>query len=320
MGGPVRAGWENTVTSTPLVDVIIPTRNRAGLTMEAIESVRAQTFRDWRVIVADDCSDEGSWKELASAAEIDERITVVRRETQGGAQEARQTGLQHASATFIAILDSDDLWETTKLERQVEYYNRHRESLGRLGAVLCGHVWVDAEGTVRKTRQPHVCGPASPLVSDNMSTLLVRREALDEAGGFLPPGEISRAGANHIDFYVRLTKVCDFVAVPEVLVTCRAHAGGRDSDVLATRVGADNLAYLLERHRAYLDGFPSEKAQLHARTGARYFTIGERREGATHFAAAFRDTDWRTAIYILRRYARFLIRTLLSGPKRSASL
>lgn len=299
------------MTTERVVDVIIPTRNRPELTLEAVDSIRAQTFPGWHVIVVDDCSDEESRDELAAAVAGDERVTLVRREAQGGAQEARQTGLENSTAPFVAILDSDDLWLPQKLERQLEYYDRHKGQFDRLGAVLCGHVWLDSEGRARKTRLPEVCGTASPLVSDNMSAILVRREYLDKAGGFLPPGEVSRAGANHIDFYVRLTKVCQFVAVPEVLVTCRAHAGKRDSDVLSSSVGADNLAYLIRRHSAYLDRFPSEKAQLHARTGARYFAIGARREGAGHFLQALRSGGPRSAVRIARTYGLFAIKRSL---------
>lgn len=300
-----------------LIDVIIPTRNRPELTAEAIASVQAQTMTDWRLLVVDDHSTEGHLRALEKVISGDARVVLIRRAEQGGAQVARQTGLEASDALFVAILDSDDLWAPEKLERQLRHYEEHQGGLERLGAILCGHYWGDRAGVPQgEPRQPVVYGRASPLVSDNMSTILIRRDFLDHAGGFLPPGEHSRAGANHIDFYLRLTQECDFAAVPEVLVTCRRHGDQRDSDILGSRAGADNLAYLLERHAAYLERHPRERALLQARTGARYLAVGSRREGLQYLTRALQRADLATTRRLLRQYGPFTVKALVT-PRRT---
>jgi hypothetical protein len=151
-----------------------------------------------------------------------------------------------------------------KLEEQLGQFARQGPSLPQLGAVLCGHVWCDITGTpLRAGSVPAAHGWASPLVSDNMSAVLLLREAVLRAGGFLPKGEVSRRGANHIDFFVRLAQACQMTAVNRVLVKCRVHDSTRDSDILRSREGADNLAYLLERHADYLAQWPRERAGIH---------------------------------------------------------
>src|SRR5438270_1752287 len=98
------------------VDVIIPTRNRLAYTIEAVDSVRAQTFTDWHLYVVDDASDDGSAEELAGALAGDLRITVIRRATRGHSNATRQTGFEASNADLVALLDSDDLWHPSKLE------------------------------------------------------------------------------------------------------------------------------------------------------------------------------------------------------------
>lgn len=301
----------------PTVDVIIPTRNRGELTREAVESVRRQTFQRWRLLVVDDASTDGSVEDLRELARLDPRIHVLERPVRGGAQCARQTGLEASTAPFVAILDSDDLWAPAKLERQLDHYRRHANDLPDLGVVLCGHIWIDVSGAQRgAARRPEVHGRPSPLVSDNMSTILMRRDYLVAAGGFLPHGQQSRAGANHIDFYLRMTQQCSFSAVPDVLVTCRAHEGIRDSDVLGQATGADNLADLLERHSAYLEHYPAERAMLRARAAARYLAVGQRGRGLRYLASALTGVGPRTAGRVLRRYGPFAARTLRPRSSR----
>src|SRR5437764_15294166 len=129
-----------------VVDVIIPTRNRLTLTLEAVESVRSQTFTDWHLYVVDDASSDASADGLASALDGDERVTLIRRRTQGGSNAARQAGFAAGRGDWVAILDSDDLWLPKKLELQVA-------SAEHTGAavVWCGHYY-SARGRARDLR------------------------------------------------------------------------------------------------------------------------------------------------------------------------
>lgn len=98
----------------PLVSVIIPTRNRAALTLEAIASVRAQTHREIEIIVVDDGSEDDTAETVGHLPDI----TFVSQPHRGSAA-ARTRGLAAAAGELVASLDSDDAWHPAFLERCV---------------------------------------------------------------------------------------------------------------------------------------------------------------------------------------------------------
>jgi glycosyltransferase involved in cell wall biosynthesis len=111
----------------PLVSVIIPTYNRGWIVTEAIESVLAQDFSDYELILVDDGSDDRTPEILAA---YKERITVIRQANRG-VSAARNRGIAAAAGRLIAFLDSDDLWLPQKLTAQVEFFAQHPD------AVIC---------------------------------------------------------------------------------------------------------------------------------------------------------------------------------------
>jgi glycosyltransferase involved in cell wall biosynthesis len=112
------------VQARPLVSIVLPTYNRAGLLAEAVASVRAQTFSNWELLVVDDGSTDGS----AGALPDDPRVKLVRREHSGNIAAVRNAGLDAAAGDYIGFLDSDDRWHARKLERQVERLARSPEA------------------------------------------------------------------------------------------------------------------------------------------------------------------------------------------------
>jgi glycosyltransferase involved in cell wall biosynthesis len=98
------------------VSVIIPTYNRASYVTKAIESVLAQTYNDFEIIVIDDGSTDNT-KEVLSP--FMDKITYIWKPN-GGCASARNVGIQTSKGEFIAFLDSDDLFEPTKFEIQVK--------------------------------------------------------------------------------------------------------------------------------------------------------------------------------------------------------
>ena len=100
----------------PRVSVIIPTFNRALLVTETIDSVLAQTYRDFEIIVVDDSSTDNTSEVLSKYGD---HIRVVVHPTNLGLSVARNSGIHHSAGEFVAFLDSDDLWLPTKLEQQI---------------------------------------------------------------------------------------------------------------------------------------------------------------------------------------------------------
>lgn len=128
--GGVQAG------STPSVSVVIPAYNVAPFIAETLNSVFAQTFTDYEVIVIDDGSVDGEELERALEPYLD-RVRYVRQENRG-AGAARNHGVQEARGEFVAFLDSDDLWLPEYLDQQVRFLRQDRYDLAYADALLFG--------------------------------------------------------------------------------------------------------------------------------------------------------------------------------------
>ncbi|MBW8035099.1 MAG: glycosyltransferase family 2 protein [Planctomycetes bacterium] len=95
------------------IDIIMPLYNKASVVMRSVESIRRQTFDDWRLIVVDDGSTDGSGDIVREIA--DDRIEVIRQENAGPGG-ARNVGIERATSEYIAFLDADDEWFDIYLE------------------------------------------------------------------------------------------------------------------------------------------------------------------------------------------------------------
>jgi len=104
--------------NTPVISIVMPVYNTAKYVEAAIESVLAQTFVDFELLIIDDAGPDNSI-ELCRAYS-DPRIRIISQANRGLAG-ARNTGIRHARGQYIALLDSDDLWEPEKLERHIEH-------------------------------------------------------------------------------------------------------------------------------------------------------------------------------------------------------
>ncbi len=106
-------------SQNPLVSVIIPTFNRGWVLREAIDSVLAQDFKDFELIVVDDGSTDNTGPILDSY----NQDLIVLRQSNRGVSAARNRGIAAAEGRLIAFFDSDDLWLPRKLSSQVDFFN-----------------------------------------------------------------------------------------------------------------------------------------------------------------------------------------------------
>ena len=102
-----------------LVSIIMPSYNTANYISDSIQSVLKQTYENWELIIVDDCSSDNTL-ELLSKFD-DKRIRVIVNEKNSGAALSRNKALKEAKGKWIAFLDSDDLWEPNKLEKQINF-------------------------------------------------------------------------------------------------------------------------------------------------------------------------------------------------------
>jgi glycosyltransferase involved in cell wall biosynthesis len=165
----------------PLVSVIIPAFNRAWCLAEAVDSVLAQGFGDFELIVVDDGSTDGTAALLAGYGDA---IRVLRRENRG-VSAARNAGIAAARGDLIAFLDSDDLWRSGKLRRQVAFFAAHPEAL------ICQteELWVRNgrrvnPGKRHRKRAGMIFEPSLDLCLVSPSAVMVRRELFERVGFF----------------------------------------------------------------------------------------------------------------------------------------
>lgn len=106
---------------TPLVSIITPTYNCGKFIAETIQSVQAQTYENWEMIIVDDCSTDDTRSVVEAFQASDSRIHYHCLEQNSGAAVARTRAMELAKGEYMAFLDSDDLWMPNKLELQLAF-------------------------------------------------------------------------------------------------------------------------------------------------------------------------------------------------------
>ncbi len=113
---------------TPLVSIVLPTRNHLKTLRDAVDSVLEQSYSNLEVILIDDYSDQETAAGIRELAEQDPRIKVIRNEKNIGFVRSLNKGIREAKGEYIARIDDDDVWiDKAKLLKQIEFLNKHPE-------------------------------------------------------------------------------------------------------------------------------------------------------------------------------------------------
>jgi glycosyltransferase involved in cell wall biosynthesis len=264
----------------PLVSVVIPTHNRPDHLAKAIASVLSQTYPSIEVIVVDDGSSQCTADMLR--ARFPQNILWLRHESPQGAGQARNTGLLHARGEFVAFLDDDDRWQQRKIERQVNVFQRGKDSLGLVG---CGYSY-EVENTLQKERIPRL--PAVPYDRflrgnwlGSTSLPLIRRASIEKVGGFDP----QLPSCQDWDLWLRLSREFEVAMAHESLVVRKVHSGQMTADIERKIAGR---SILLGKFRNVLECRPRLHAAHLRRLGILLLVSGRSTEARCHFQEAFR--------------------------------
>jgi glycosyltransferase involved in cell wall biosynthesis len=237
-------------SSTAMVSVVLPTYNRLRFLRPAIESVYAQTFSDWQLIIADDGSASETRQYLQSLAN-QPRVTVVWLPHTGRPSMVRNAALQRVVSQYVAFMDSDDLWAPRKLERQIDILRARVECRWSYTAFLrvdeggiplaeeAVRPWVPHEGAIF---EQVVTGRAAIRTPSVLAT----RELIERAGGF----DESLLSAEDYDLWLRLALYSEVAIVDEPLVYVRYHDENHTREWQSAFVGRDRS---LSRHQALVD-------------------------------------------------------------------
>lgn len=212
----------------PLVSVCIGSYNRDKYIRETLESVFAQTYRNIEVIVVDDASTDGTVRVIR---EFGDRVKLIIREKNSGmCPVTRNQACRAATGKYVALLDSDDAWYPTKVERQVEFLEAHSDV--PLCHTYC-HV-IDEESHVLGIRHEKNLPPTGdyfrPLLQHcwiTISSVMMRRSLIDEIGPFNEGEPYGRLGED-MEFFLRVARKypIGIAAESEVLARYRVSAAG----------------------------------------------------------------------------------------------
>ncbi len=218
------------IEKAPRVSVIIPTYNRAGIIAEAVDSVLAQDYKDFELIVVDDGSTDNTSEVMARYGDD---VRVLFQENKG-VSAARNRGITEASGKLIAFLDSDDLWLPQKLSTQVEFFSQ------RPDALICQTEEVWLRNGIRinpKHRHKKPSGmifePSLKLCLVSPSAVMIRRDLLDRTGGF----DETLPACEDYDLWLRISCRFPVYLIETPLIIKR---GGHD-DQLSKGTGLDKF-------------------------------------------------------------------------------
>ncbi|WP_158283838.1 glycosyltransferase [Halorubrum sp. PV6] len=264
----------------PTVSIVIPTYNRSSVLMRAIDSVLAQTYENFEIVVVDDCSTDDTVEALEEYD--DDRIRYIQHDKNQGACAARNTGIKQSNGQYVAFLDSDDEWDLTKLAKQVDCMENTSDCVGVVytGYRVKRSDIVELGQVPSKRGDIHRAQLAKDWVSPT-SAVMVKSECFDEVGIF----DTGLAARQDYDMWLRLSYSYEFEYVKEPLVTLHTNRNNRITDNIDARMNAHQI--LLKRIRARIVEFDS--ITQHQILSSQYFNIGRylQRNGQDRRAAKF---------------------------------
>lgn len=216
-----------------VVSVIVPAYNVAGTIHETLLSVRSQTHTALEVIVVDDGSTDHTRQVVERHIADDPRIRLLH-QANAGVASARNAGLAEATATYLAPIDADDLWQPDKIARQLALM------LERGRSVELVYTWfaeIDDESRVRKVVMP--CEEGRVLASlchgnfvGHASSPLMRTDGVRRVGGYDTSLRASAAqGCEDWQLYLRLAELGEFAVVKSPLTGYRITERSMSSDI-----------------------------------------------------------------------------------------
>ena len=269
------------MTINPTVSIIIPTYNRAGMLKEAIDSVLAQDYSGFELIVVDDGSTDDTPNVLSRYGD---NIKWLRQHNQG-VSAARNRGIAAASGKYIAFLDSDDLWLQAKLTVQTEFMKSKRDAL------ICQteEIWIRNgvrvnPGKRHQKQSGMIFERSLPLCLVSPSAVMVRRGLFDEFGLF----DESLPACEDYDMWLRVSSRCPVYLIDTPLIIKR----GGHADQLSRQPALDK--YRIQAIKKMLDSRLLSTDQYNAGVSmlqqkCALYAEGCRRRGPTGEAQYYRQ-------------------------------
>lgn len=286
----------------PLISIITPTYNRADFIGEAIESVLAQTYGHFELLIVDDGSTDNT-DEILDAYRGDTRVRVFRQENKGQSS-ARNHALANIRGEFVCFLDSDNYWAPEKLAQQVALFDQYPTT-----EVLYGdNIIIDELGkeTSRHNMARYSGRIACYMIKDNcvaMNTTMARRHCFDEMGGMSG----KRRVADDYDLWLRFSAKYEFRYEPAYWAYYRVMENQISSDkTLRFQVNEQIIKDFRREYPSALTDKEFDKgfAFFYIRKGRYLGASGNKLQGLTQILRAARYTPaasnvWRGFLAVL---------------------
>lgn len=287
------ARYEPSEGEAPRFSVVIPTYDRPELVARAVASVLAQDYGDFELLVVDDASLRDPAEALSRFA--DPRIRLIRRDRNGGAAAALNTGIDQARGELIAILGDDDEFFPTFLSATDRAFAAAPPEVGfswsgvRVVEDTSEGERLVEEGVWRPEFRDREAALRGFLMSRRIGSncgVTVRRRCFEEAGGF----DETLRRAEDTDFFLRLVRRYDFVVIPTTEVKVHHHAGPR----LTTYDGEFARSYgrILESHSDVLCSDGAAWSALYYKAGWLHYHGGDRARARSFLLRALRRRPW----------------------------
>jgi hypothetical protein len=275
----------------PLISVILNTYNRAALLPRAVESVLAQTYEDFELVVADDGSTDRTPSVVAEFR--DRRVRYVRQDN-AGLSAARNAGVASSSGRYVAFLDDDD----EVLSGWLDAFAGMISTSG-CGVACCGAEVVQADRTVTEVRRPHDLGaPFDHCVGlFHSGSFAVRRDVFDAVGGYA-----TDLPCHHqTEFALRLVPWCSDHGLPVASVAQPLLRIHRAAETARLRSDPERFLagtrYILEHHADRLGRSKVALANYLASAGVSSARLGRYADARRYFYRAVRAHPTLTAGY-----------------------
>lgn len=295
----------------PKVSIITPTYNRHDLLKRAIQSVLAQTYEDWEMIIVDDCPD-------MSAEDIvrqfgDPRLIYIKHEKNKGGAAARNTGIKASAGQFIAFIDDDDVWLPEKLEIQMGQFANTPSDVG-----FCfSSAYMVMDGGEELKSVPEGVADYHERALRRFNgflgiTVVIKKAVLDDVGLW----DESFPSHQEIELLIRITKKYKGLGINHPLTRSwltkgHEHIGGNLNKRIAGR------KMILKKHLSKFQKYPKILARHYFQLGIFYRDDGQLNQAKETFKKAW-QTDFKPRF--LFHYLLILFKFMIKKAKRAIGL
>lgn len=168
-----------------MVSIVVPVYNAERFLPETIGLVQKQTYRDWELILVDDCSSDNGAAIVRQYAKDDTRIRLIQQEVNAGAARSRNLGISRANGRYLCFLDADDIWTSQKLEKELVYMKEKKAAF-----VFTGYEFADAkgEGLGKIVHVPETISYEQALKNTTIftSTVMIDRDKIADTDIYMP--------------------------------------------------------------------------------------------------------------------------------------